>query len=203
MPERTWLRRRLEELGKTQAGLAETLGLPPPRISEIIRGTRRVATRELPRMSAFLAMPLPELMRRLGASVPDSAWAPEIALAGYVGAGAEVRPIDDHAKGAGLDTIERPPGAKGDLVAVRVRGDSMLPAYGDSDDILYGPPRTGDLDSLVGRECVVRLPDGRMYVKRLKKGPGKRWILASWNAADIEVRKITWAAPVLWVKRGH
>jgi SOS-response transcriptional repressor LexA len=201
MAERAWLKRRLAEIGKTQAALADTLGLPPPRISEIIRGSRRVSTRELPRMATFLNMPLPELMRRLGAAVPESAWGGDIAIAGYVGAGAEVRPVDDHAKGAGLDMVDRPPGARGDLVAVKVRGDSMVPAYSDADEILYGPPRKGDFDSLIGRECIVRLPDGRMYVKRLKKGRGGKWTLASWNAPDIEVRKISWAAPVVWVKR--
>lgn len=201
MAERTWIRRRLAELKKTQAGLAQTLGLPPPRISEIIRGTRRISARELPKVATYLAMPLPDVMRRLGASVPDSAWGPEIAVAGYVGAGAEVRPIDDHAKGGGIDAVDRPPGARGELVAVRVRGDSMLPAYGEADDILYGPPRTSNFDSLNGRECVVRLPDGRVYVKRLRKASGGKWILQSWNAPDIEARKLSWAAPVVWIKR--
>ena len=201
MAERAWLKRRLAEIGKTQAALADALGLPPPRISEIIRGSRRVSTRELPRMATFLAMPLPDLMRRLGAAVPESAWGGDIAVAGYVGAGSEVRPIDDHAKGAGLDMVERPPGARGELVAVKVRGDSMMPAYADADEILYGQPHKGNLDSLVGKECVVRLPDGRMYVKRLKKSRGGKWTLASWNAPDIEVRKISWAAPVAWIRR--
>jgi len=123
-----------------------------------------------------------------------------IAIAGYVGAGATVIPIDDHARGAGIDYVEIPPS----VVGARVRGDSQLPVYRNNDVILYQrdsvPP-----SQLIGRECMVQLaePDGRLLLKTIRRGPTPRtFTLASHNARDIEGVRIEWAAPVLWVKRG-
>lgn len=73
-----------------------------------------------------------------------------IPIVGYVGAGAEVFSIDDHAKGGGLDEIKSPWSELGpDAVAVRVRGNSMAPALHDKDIIIYDEKHT-DFRHLVG-----------------------------------------------------
>lgn len=125
----------------------------------------------------------------------------KVPVVGYVGAGAEITPYDDHAQGASLEEVEAPPGASESVVAVIIRGDSMYPAYRDRDEIYYeryeGPP----LD-LVGRECVIKLADGRMYVKTLAAGsePGLGTLL-SFNFPPIMDVPIEWAAPVKWVRK--
>jgi phage repressor protein C with HTH and peptisase S24 domain len=115
---------------------------------------------------------------------------------GYVGAGSEVYPIDDHEQGAGLDEVDIPPGVPEDAVLVIVRGDSMYPRYFDNEYLFYmrdsRPP--GDF---VGRECVVKLDDGRIFVKVLRRGANGFFNLESWNGPMIENKSVEWAAPVL------
>ena len=131
----------------------------------------------------------------------EASTAQMIPVVGYIGAGAEITPFDDHEKGAALEEVEAPPGAGDSVVAVIVRGDSMYPAYRNRDEIYYerydGPP----ID-LIGRECIVKLTDGRMYIKTLAAGsePGLVTLL-SFNFPPITDVPIEWAAPVKWVRK--
>jgi len=119
-----------------------------------------------------------------------------VPLVGHVGAGAEILIIDDHAKGAGLEEVAAPPGAPRSTIAVRVRGESQLGRFDDGDIIFYSehlPP-----DDLVNRrECVVKLADGRLFVKRLVRGSGQGlYTLLSSNAAPIDDVAVEWAAKI-------
>lgn len=118
-----------------------------------------------------------------------------IPLAGYVGAGAEIFPMDT------LGYVDAPPGVAGSkTVAVQVRGDSMLPVYRNGDLIYYDDHQSPE--DLRGRDVVVELEDGRCMVKQLMAGsqPGF-WTLLSHNAAPILDAKIVWAARVKWVQK--
>lgn len=117
---------------------------------------------------------------------------------GYVGAGAQVFPVDDFPQGGGLDEVDLPPGAPVGAVAVIARGDSMYPRYFDGERLFY---ITRDLppSELIGQECVVKLKDGPTMVKIIRKGARpRRFNLESWNAAPLEDQDIEWAAPVKW-----
>lgn len=115
---------------------------------------------------------------------------------GYVGAGAEVIAVDDHEMGGGLEEVDIPPGVPEDAVLVIVRGDSMYPRYFDNEYLFYvrdsRPPA-----EFIGRECVVKLDDGRIFVKVLRKGSNGFFNLESWNGPVIENKAVEWAAPVL------
>lgn len=115
---------------------------------------------------------------------------------GYIGAGAEIYPIDDHALGSGLEEVEIPPGVPDDAVLVIVRGDSMYPRYFDNEFLFYVRDQRNPLE-FIGRECVVKLEDGRIFVKVLRKGANGSFNLESWNAPTIENKAVEWAAPVL------
>jgi hypothetical protein len=115
---------------------------------------------------------------------------------GYVGAGAEVTPVDDHAQGAGLEEVEIPAGVPDDAVLVIVRGDSMYPRYFDNEFLFYHRDQRSPIE-FIGRECVVALEDGRIFVKVLRKGSNGFFNLESWNAATLENKAVQWAAPVL------
>jgi phage repressor protein C with HTH and peptisase S24 domain len=117
-------------------------------------------------------------------------------LVGYVGAGAEVYPIDD---GGALDEIDPPPGIGPSAVAVRVKGDSMWPRYDEGDVLVYD--RHAAPADLINSECVVKLSDGRTLVKILRNASAGLFALESHNAPPIRDVEIEWAAPIMWVKR--
>jgi len=115
---------------------------------------------------------------------------------GYVGAGAEILPFDDHSPGP-LEEVEIPRGmVPDDAVVVIVRGNSMYPRYLENEMLLY-VRRMDDPREYIGRECVVALEDGRMLVKTLRRAANGLFNLESWNAPPIEAVAIQWAAPVL------
>lgn len=120
-----------------------------------------------------------------------------VPVVGYIGAGAEIYPID---QGGSLDEVEAPPGVGPEAVAVIVRGDSMWPRYTDGDTIIYDqhlPAEKADR-----RECVIALPDGRKYVKMVRRQPDGLWTLESHNAPPIHDAELLWAAPIRWIIRG-
>lgn len=194
-----WLDDRLTELRKTKVDLGKALGQHHARIHEIIKGKRQVKAKEVPALAAFLEWPEAFVWEKINRHRAQSAQLP---IKGYIGAGAEIIPIDDHATGAGIDYADVPPLTG--VTAAKVRGDSQLPVYRDGDVILY-PNERMPPNRLIGVECAVQLaePDGRLLIKTIKRGGAPRtFTLASHNASDIEDVEIEWASPVLWVKRG-
>lgn len=53
-----WIKQRLSDLGLPQYAIGEHLGLPKSRVSEIVKGRRRVTVRELHKLAELLG-PLP------------------------------------------------------------------------------------------------------------------------------------------------
>jgi phage repressor protein C with HTH and peptisase S24 domain len=118
---------------------------------------------------------------------------------GYVGAGAEVVLVDDYPQGGGFEEVEVPPGLPEDAVLVVVRGDSMHPRYFDNEYLFY-IRRNDDPRTHLGKESVVKLADGRIFVKVIRRGSNDQvFNLESWNPSTptLEDVMIEWAAPVL------
>lgn len=122
-----------------------------------------------------------------------------VPVVGIVSAGEGWHPVDDPQIGqvtfelSGYDTI-----------ALEVRGDSMFPVYRDRDYLICHRQHGANADNLIGRDCVLRLADGRCFVKILNRGsmPG-RFTLRSYNASvpDVQDVALSWVAPVSWIKR--
>lgn len=118
----------------------------------------------------------------------------EAPIRGRVGAGNEVHPLDDGDPGLGTVPLSLPPDAQ----AVQVDGDSMRPRYFHGERLLYLPTPQHPRD-LLGRECVVKLTDGRMLVKIIRRGTKPQlYNLESWNADTMENQEIDWVSPVRW-----
>lgn len=163
--------------GVTQEEIANVLGLQQNQISKMVRGVRDITALEAAAAAQFLNIPMPGESNSLQ-------------VMGYVGAGAEVLPIDD---GDPLAVVEVDfPVPRGSVAAI-VRGDSMYPIFEDGDLVAYGgdplPP-----EKAIGSTCVVQLADGRMLIKKVRRGtqPGL-YTLTSANAPDIEDVPLEWA----------
>jgi hypothetical protein len=172
-----WLARSLDKSDTSQSELGRKMGLTPDKINNIVHGRREMSAVEVLTAAQIMDVALPNENRT-------------ILVMGYIGAGAEVYPIND---GDGLLEVEAdvpvPPGAVGAVV----RGDSMYPVFEDGDLVAYGgEPLTPE--QAVGKTCIVQLSDGRMLIKKVRFGskPGL-YTLTSWNAPDIEDVPLDWA----------
>jgi transcriptional regulator with XRE-family HTH domain len=176
-----------EAKGWKQSDLARAVGTSQQNIDRIEKG---VITH---------SRSLPKICEALGLAPANNGHVTP--LVGYVGAGAEMFSFDVHDGDEPLGEVEKPQGATDTTVAVQVRGDSMKPAYKDGDLLYYDQQSNGDLTHLVGHDCVVRLADGRTFVKELRRTAGRFW-LHSHNADPMLDVSIAWAAKVKWVLKG-
>lgn len=193
------IRRARKALGLTQQEFAERLQVTQPTVHRWEKGFYEPDEAALERLAA-LCRRSPAYFR-YGETETSPALRP-VPVVGLVGAGAQIFPFDDHAKGAGLDTTEPPPGERQTTVALIVRGDSMYPAYQDGDLIYYAGGHGLDEAACLGRECVVKVLEGPTLLKRLTRGARQgTHTLLSYNAPPIENVRLEWASPVRWVKR--
>lgn len=124
----------------------------------------------------------------------------KIPVVGYIGAGQEFHPVDDHPPGQGLDLVDPPTGEDGPCVAARIRGNSMHPLK-DGWIIFWNKDQDGVPDECIGQLCVVQLMDGRMLVKDLYRGSGPGMFnLVSWNAPLIPDAAVEWAQRVIDIR---
>ena len=178
------------------AGAAEAFGWKYPTYSAHENGTRGFGREKAKKYAEIYRVSLDWLITGRGAPKGKAM----IPLVGFVGAGAEILPIDDHPKGGGLDEIPAPAGHEGSSVAVEIRGDSMFPLK-PGWRLVYARERDGVPMEALNRLCVCRLRDGRMLVKELQRGSRKGvYRLVSWNAAPIEDVALEWAALVLEIR---
>ena len=190
-----------DKLDLTQVDFARKLRVTQPTVHRWEKGAFEPEPHLIADMAALAGMTVAEFHYGSGGGP-----AVAVPVVGVVGAGAAIYPIDDHALGGGVDETEAPPDIGEPVVAVRVRGDSMYPAYDDGDLLFYArDPMTGgaiDEARCLHRDCIVALPDGRILVKRLMRGSLRAlYTLVSFNAPPIENVRISWASPVRWIKR--
>lgn len=185
-----WLREALDLSGVKQAELArqltEKLGRSIDRaaVNKMASGTRAISGDELL-----------EIERITGFEAPNEI---EVKLVGKVGAGQAILPLDADDD----ETCPAPAQSKPGTVGVIVSGDSMYPAYEDGEILFYSrhlPP-----SEMLNRKCVVKLADGRMFVKVLRKGStDKTWTLQSFNTlyADMKDEVVEWVAKIEWTRQ--
>jgi transcriptional regulator with XRE-family HTH domain len=123
-----------------------------------------------------------------------------VPVVGYVGAGGEIEPIDDHGMGAGMDETDVPPNAAPGTVAVKVRGDSMIPMLYEGMIVFYSL-RLSNISDHLHKPIVVHFADGRKAIKTVITGSQKGvYTLTSFNASPIPDIKIESVSPIDWIK---
>lgn len=137
-----------------------------------------------------------KLAGALDVHLSDLVAAPRVPIVGFIGAGGQILFEDLGVE----ETVLRPPGISGTLVALAVRGSSMLPKYKDGDIIYIQRTHDGVLPEYIGEDCAVRLKTGETYIKQLMHGnePG-RFTLFSLNADPMENVEVQWATLVRFV----
>lgn len=148
---------------------------------------------ELPMTEAWAKRLAPHLGIKSHQLIYDE---PQVRIVGYVGAGQRVYAYADTEQAG--ETMARPPMTSGDLLAVEVRGESMLPLAEEGWHIVYTAEATVDEHECLNKVCVVQLDeDESMLVKRVMRGTKPRhYHLASTNAPLIEDAVLRWAAVV-------
>lgn len=146
------IRDRLAETGRTQAALARHLNKSKDSVSRLVSGHRKLEADEADAIKAFF-----------GDGQDNTPVFQQIPVYGYAAAGGDDRVAV--ASDQVLDRIEVPVGlSRGEIIAVRVAGDSMEPRLYSGELVIVGlgvpPNRNGD--------CVVELKDGSALVKQYR-----------------------------------
>ncbi|MEP2717041.1 helix-turn-helix domain-containing protein [Pseudophaeobacter sp.] len=195
LPHRVGMRFSIREkrlaAGLTQEDMAERLGISTGLYNGLEKGNRRMNETYLEGIAKTFGVMVSELI------IEER---PTIAIAGKVGAGAQVPVFDAYEKGDGPQ-VECPPGlSPHGIVAVEVEGDSMEPVYSDGDLLFY--TRNGH-DAVptddIGHRCVCEDENGMGWVKQIKPGdePGLFHLISlNAGASNIWNARLKWAARV-------
>jgi phage repressor protein C with HTH and peptisase S24 domain len=103
--------------------------------------------------------------------------------------------------GKGWDEVALPAAGDEHAYALEISGDQMKPAYRDGDIIVVSPGtpiRRGD-------RVVVKISDGEVMVKELKRRTAKMLELASLNPAQadrvLDADDVEWIARIVWASQ--
>lgn len=195
LPHRVGMRFSIREkrlaAGLTQEDMAERLEISTGLYNGLEKGNRRMNETYLEGIAKTFGVMVSELI------IEDR---PTIAIAGKVGAGAQVPLFDTYEKGDGPQA-ECPPGlSPHGIVAVEIEGDSMEPVYSDGDLLFY--TRNGHdavLSDDIGHRCVCEDENGMGWVKQIKPGdePGLFHLISlNPGASNIWNVRLKWAARV-------
>lgn len=186
---RQWLRDELKKAGRgVNRRLAEYVGTTPQAISRMVNDD---PTKEMRRIESWELL---KMMDFFGSS-PGQTWS-AVPIMGYLGAGAEVEPDFEQVPPEGLDEIDVPFTLPSEMIAFRVRGESMLPVYKDGEVIVVYREQQKPIESFYGEEAAVRTTDGRRFIKTIMRGQDGTVTLMSWNAQPIENVEIEWVGEI-------
>ena len=177
-------------------------GVKPTTLSQAVGSSKTLVKDLLTKTFDVQFSTLRKLAGALDVDIGDLLALPRVPIVGKIGAGGSVvfLALQDDERADPEDTVARPPGVSGKLIALVVEGSSMLPKYSDGDIIYIQRDHQGILEPDIGDDCAVRLVTGETYVKQLVRGsePG-RFTLRSLNAPDMENVEVEWATRVLFI----
>lgn len=192
------IHQRLDAVGLSASAASAKAGLSKDAIRNIERAVEHgkdagASTTTLTRLAPILETSASWLIDGSG---PEMETRFEVPLMGYVGAGAEVEPDNEQVPTEGLDQITLPIPVPPDMIAFKVRGDSMLPAFKDSAIIVVHREQQKPLESFYGEEAAVLTADGRRFIKTIIRGRDGYVNLMSWNAKSIDDVKLVWIGEI-------
>jgi transcriptional regulator with XRE-family HTH domain len=177
--------------GISQEQLAEQTGMSHSNIGRIERGLVPLGEQHVPALARALGIEPSDLFR-----APDLGHRQitAVPLVGYVGAGAEAH---FYATGdEGLGEVDAPDGSTLQTRAAEVRGESLGPLF-EHWLIYYDDVRTPVTPDLIGKLCIVGLPNDKVLVKKLRRSrmDGLFHLLSN-NEEPMLDQEVLWAARV-------
>ncbi|HEX9768471.1 MAG TPA: S24 family peptidase [Kiloniellales bacterium] len=152
-----------------------------------------------------------EWARRLAPAFPGTA--PEdlisephlVEVIGRPGRGGEVLFYERDPEEHSLDQVRCPTVMDAAwMAALEVVDDSLYPEIENGDIVFFDHRLDGVPDELVGHRCVVKLADGRLFVKRLRRGSAPDHFTLDWtNAPALEDMPVVGAARAVALPRDH
>jgi phage repressor protein C with HTH and peptisase S24 domain len=201
--------RLAERAGLSASGLARRAGLDPTTFNKSKRmtaegRTRWPSTESIAKALTATSTPVEAFVALMNAGDGHAArtLSKALPLLGFAQAGSGGY-FDDAGfpAGEGWDQIAFPEVADAHAYALKISGQSMLPAYRDGDVILVSPSaaiRRGD-------RVVVKTRDGEVMAKELKRRTPSAIELRSLNAEHedrtLSAEDVLWIARILWVSQ--
>lgn len=178
--------------GMTLQQVADVVGMSVGHLSDLERGKRGLSGEVIRKLASVYGVPTRDLLSAPGAI--EGGRPRTVPLVGYVGAGAAAHFYAD-AQGP-LDDVPAPENATEKTVAVEIRGES-IGSFFDTWLVYYDDVRAPVTSDLIGRLCVVGLPDARVLVKKIQKSrsPGLYHLLSQTEDPILD-QEVAWAARV-------
>lgn len=183
------LRREMERTGLRGKKLSRVAGLNEQAVRDLMQKVDDPKLNTLLKLASALGIP------------PGHLFDEFIPVSGQVGVEGIVR-----FEGLGKpQLVPKPPTARGDLVALKVIGDHLLPAHRDGDILFISRDRDVIELDYIGDECVAQLLDGAAYLRVLASGsePGTHTLRTTNGGRERENVALAWAAPVLYTIRAR
>ena len=186
------------------SGLAKRAGLDPTTFNKSKRITsggreRWPSTESVSKALAATNASIDTFVQLIGDGARSQQSVPMLGLA-QAGSGGH---FDDSGfpAGKGWDEVTLPAAGDEHAYALEISGDAMKPAYRDGDIIVVSPGtpiRRGD-------RVVVKISDGEVMVKELKRRTAKMLELASLNPAHadrvLDADDVEWIARIVWASQ--
>lgn len=180
-----------EAAGLNRAQLAQRLGYSVSGVGALENGQNKIKP-DVAELLAPIVRSTPEwLLYGRGDQAKPGGTVP---LVGYVGAGAAAHFYASADEGLG--EVEAPPGTTPQTRAAEIRGESLGPLF-DTWLVFYDDVRTPVTPDLIGKLCIVGLPDDKVLVKKIQRSrtPGLFHLLSN-NEAPMLDQEVIWAAKV-------
>ena len=204
------MKNRIKELreakGWSQYALADRLNSTAQQVGRLENNKRRLSDFWMVRLAEALGCDPAEL-------ITNNDYKNSVPIIATVGAGGEVYPIDDlplmkegvsehHREYINCEFVDAPPGTyPAGVVAVRIKGDSMMPFMPSGTIVYYEQRITGDCSEHINKLCVVQTADGAAMLKIVERGSDYgKYNLRSYNMSLIENVQLEWCARVIFIK---
>jgi transcriptional regulator with XRE-family HTH domain len=183
MPTQEWIRATLKDKGFKLKDVALALGIPAPRITDILKGAREVQSDEVVPLADMLGISPRSLLKSLAAGekviLPADNGARLPVTACLLADGPPAPLLAD----LGFDSVPVPPdAATTDGLSCYVMGDqSMMPEAPANSLVIAADPKRHYAPIIPGALLLIRPPDTKGPVLRLyvKRPDGSDWLVAT------------------------